>query len=49
MYVMEKRPPQFHVIYDNYFETDHTTDDEVPTFWPGMMMFEMFRSDYDYE
>jgi hypothetical protein len=40
--------PQFHVVYDDYFETVHATDTE-PAVWKELVSFQTFRSEYDDE
>ena len=39
--------PQFHVIYDNDFETVHSGDDVTPDSWPDLLILIRFKSDYD--
>jgi hypothetical protein len=41
--------PQFHVIYDDLFETVHTSALETPASWPDLFTFNCFKSDYDDE
>ncbi len=35
--------PQFHVVYDNFFETVHSGDDEVPTGWEDLVTYSSDR------
>jgi Reverse transcriptase (RNA-dependent DNA polymerase) len=39
--------PQFHVVYDDFFETVHATDNEEPNEWPELIVFQSFRADLD--
>ena len=39
--------PQFHVVYDDYFETVHTSPDKEPKMWPELIVFQSFRSDIE--
>ena len=32
--------PQFHVVYDDYFETVHTSPDKDPEVWPELIVFQ---------
>jgi hypothetical protein len=41
--------PQFHVVYDDLFETVHARASEVPASWPDLFTFNRFRSDFDDE
>ena len=41
--------PQFHVVYDDFFETVHAEDDQAPSSWPELLQFQTFRSEYDDE
>ena len=38
---------QFHVVYDDYFETVHAAADKAPKCWPELIRFQRFRSYYD--
>ncbi len=35
--------PQFHVVYDNFFETVHSGDDQVPTGWEDLVTYSSDR------
>ena len=39
--------PQFHLVYDNYFETVHSHSEKPPEVWDNLMQFNSFRSDFD--
>jgi hypothetical protein len=39
--------PQFHVVYDDFFETVHVSDFEEPTEWPELIIFQTYCSDFD--
>ena len=39
--------PQFHVVYDDFFETVHSSPDKEPTVWPELIVFQSFRSDIE--
>ena len=41
--------PQFHAVYDDYFETVHSSEDEEPQSWPELVTFQTFRNDIDDE
>jgi hypothetical protein len=41
--------PQFHVVYDDLFETVHAGTDTPPASWPDLFTFHRFKSDYDDE
>ena len=41
--------PQFHVVYDDYFETVSSTAEEEPQVWEELLVFNSFRSEYDRE
>jgi hypothetical protein len=41
--------PQFHVVYDDLFETVHASAEEAPASWPDLFTFNRFKSDYDDE
>jgi hypothetical protein len=41
--------PQFHVVYDDLFETVHSSALEVPDSWPDLFTFNQFRSNFDDE
>ena len=38
---------QFHVVYEDAFETVHSGDDVPPDSWPDLLIFNRFKSDYD--
>ena len=38
--------PQFHVFYKNLFETFHSGEGEPPAKFPGLIVFDRFRSDF---
>ena len=39
--------PQFHVVYDNFFQTVHSDEGKSPTKWTDIIVFDCFRSDFD--
>jgi hypothetical protein len=39
--------PQFHVVYDDLFDTVHASALEAPASWPDLFAFSRFKSDYD--
>ena len=39
--------PQFHVVYENAFETVHSDDDLPPNSWTDLLVFNRFKSDYN--
>ena len=41
-----KVSPQFHVVYDDLFETVHSSD-TPPDIRPNLIIFNRFKSDYD--
>jgi hypothetical protein len=41
--------PQFHLVFDDYFETVHSDEGEEPAIWSELITFQAFRSDYDDE
>ena len=41
--------PQFHVVYDDFFETVVSTPEEEPAIWQELLVFNRFQSDYDPE
>ena len=41
--------PQFHVVYDDNYETVHSDEDSQPLLWEEMLSTSAFRSDYDPE
>ena len=38
---------QFCVAYDNIFQTFHSAKGEPPAGWPDLLVFDLFRSDFD--
>ena len=43
----ERVSPQFHLVYDDYFETVHSDETSVPTSWPELLTWNTFRSSFD--
>lgn len=41
--------PQFHIIYDDLFETVHASASETPASWPNIFTLNHFNSDFDDE
>ena len=41
--------PQFHMVYDNSFETVHSGEEEEPKEWEELVTVNCFKSDYDSE
>ena len=41
--------PQFHCVYDDFFETVHADDKEVPSQWDEFLTFQTTKSEYDNE
>ena len=39
--------PQFHVVYDDFYETVHSDDNDEPQEWPDLVVFNSFRSEVD--
>ena len=39
--------PQFHVVYDDSFDTVHSGDGVPPDSWSDLLIFNRFKSDYD--
>jgi hypothetical protein len=39
--------PQFHVVYDDLFETVHSGEEIQPASWPDLIICNRFKSDYD--
>ena len=39
--------PQFHCVYDDFFETVHADERAEPEEWPDLVRFHSFRSEYD--
>lgn len=45
----ERISPQFHVVYDDFFETVHCDSDKQPLIWQELVVFNFFKSDFDQE
>ena len=43
----ENLSPQFHVVYDNYFETVHAKETETPESWDNLVTWSSERLDID--
>ena len=41
--------PQFHMVYDDFFETVHSGEEEQPKEWEELVLMQRFKSDYDSE
>lgn len=39
--------PQFHVVYDDFFETVHNDENEEPEEWEDLVIYNSFRNDFD--
>jgi hypothetical protein len=39
--------PQFHLVYDDYFETVHSREDQEPANWGELLRFGRFQSEFD--
>ena len=39
--------PKFHVVYNDLFETSHSSDDTRPAVWTDIIIFSHFKSDFD--
>jgi hypothetical protein len=39
--------PQFHLVFDNYYETVHSREDQEPARWGEMLQFNRFQAGYD--
>ena len=39
--------PQFLVVYDNLFQTVHSSEGKPPAKWPYFLIFDHFCSDFD--
>ncbi|MGH3053412.1 MAG: reverse transcriptase domain-containing protein [Gaiellaceae bacterium] len=39
--------PQFHMVYDDFFETVHSDHDKEPKEWKELLQFSRFKSDFD--
>jgi hypothetical protein len=39
--------PQFHMVYDDFFQTVHATALEAPASWADLFTLSWFKSDYD--
>ena len=35
------------MVYDDYFETVHASQDKEPEVWPKLIVFQSFRSDIE--
>ena len=43
----ENISPQFQAVYDDFFETVHSSADQEPKVWPELITFQRFRSEVD--
>jgi hypothetical protein len=41
--------PQFHLVYDDYFKTVYSREDQEPENWGELLRFNRFQSEYDEE
>ena len=41
--------PNFNLVFDDYFETVHTGEDQEPPVWSELITFQYLRSEYDDE
>jgi hypothetical protein len=41
--------PQFHVVYDDLFDTVHASAETSPASWPDLFTFSRYKSDFDDE
>jgi hypothetical protein len=41
--------PQFHLVYDDYFETVHSREDQEPENWGELLRFNRFQTEFDEE
>ena len=39
--------PQFHLVYDDYFETVHSREDQEPASWNELLCFNRFQTEFD--
>ena len=39
--------PQFHLVYNDYFETVHSRDDQEPESWNELLRFNRFQTEFD--
>ena len=39
--------PQYHLVYDDYFETVHSRDDQEPASWNELLRFNRFQTEFD--
>ena len=39
--------PQFHVIYDDSFETVTTNEDDKPLIWEELLTFNSYKTDFE--
>ena len=40
--------PQFHLVFDEYFDTLHVVEDKEPPVWSELITFQSFKIVYDY-
>ena len=45
----ENISPQFHCVYDDFFETIDSTDEQEPAVWPELVVVQSFRSEFNDE
>ena len=43
-----KNIPQFHLVFDEYFDTLHVVEDKEPPVWSELITFQSFKIVYDY-
>jgi hypothetical protein len=41
--------PQYHLVFDDFFETVASEGDQEPTVWPELVVFQTFANDFDDE
>ena len=39
--------PQYHLVYDDFFETAFADDDEAPEEWDQLLVFSRFQTEFD--
>jgi hypothetical protein len=39
--------PQFHLVFDDFFETVISEGEQEPDVWPELVMFQSFTNDFD--
>ena len=39
--------PKFHVVYDDFFETVHSSEETAPAVWDELIIFGRHRANYD--